>query len=649
MNAPRVRPCGRRDTATRLAALPLAALLLLAAPVAHAAGVTLPLELDFSFLRDTLVRQLYTAPGPSAPVLDDGHDCARLALFDPRFDDAAGRLRLRTLARARLGTWLAQRCTLPIDWDGEIEVLLEPLVEPGSGSLRFRVIDSRVRRPDGGSAAISGVLWSWIKGSVHPLLGSFHVDLARPLADLRTFLPLVIPESDSSRTQRLVDSVALAGARVTVAGVVADLRFEAPERTQETERARAAEAPLGDEEIARFSERLQHWDAFLTFVLLHAARDTTATGVRRELLAVLLDAREELVDALAEPAMAGPDPVRTLFLSTWTRLAPVLRRIDTGLSVDASLHYLAFIAAADALAALDRLGPAAGLEISTSGLRRMARMIAPSEAVDPLAFDDAVDPALREIFEFGEPIELPPPDEGASAAAPHFARSRRHSQGRWPRGIGDSMPLARASWTLAQRTVTSGERSRFRTWVPTAADLGEYLPLVRAVLDEAAEKAAAKTKLEARFDPVYGWLVLAAAWKESCWRQLVLRDGRPVALRSSAGAVGILQVSPRVWRGFYDSRALEADLPYNARAGAEILAHYLTDYAIPADEHGRAGTLDALARATYAAYNGGPAALRRWRNSGARPDLRKIDEAFWNEYQSVKQTGDPNLASCWGA
>ncbi len=643
MNAPAER---RRR---RGALLWLAAVLLLAAPAARAARVTLPLELDFAFLRDTLVRQIYTAPGPSALVLDDGHDCARLVISDPRLDDAAGRIRLRTVAHARLGTWLMERCTLPTDWDGEIEALLEPRIDPASASLRFRVVDSRVRRPDGGPAAISGVVWDWIKGSVHPRLSAFHVDLGQPLADLRGLLPLVLPGEDASRAQRVVDSVALADARVTAAGVVAELRFDAPEGRPRAETERAPEAPLTDDEIARASESLQRWDAFLTFVVKHAGRDAPATDVRRELLAILLDAREELVDALAEPAAAGPDPVRALFVSTWTRLAPVLRRLDARLPGEASLRYLSFVAAADALAALDRLGPAAGMEISADGLRRMARMLAPSDPADPLASDDAVDPGLRETFDFGDPIELPPPEEGAAAARPGFAvrgggatRALRSERGAVP-------TLARASWTLAQRTLAPAERARFRDWVPTAAELPEYLPLVRAVLDEAAEKVAAKTRLEARFDPVYGWLVLAAAWKESCWRQLVLRGGRPAALRSSAGAVGILQVSPRVWRGFYDVRALESDLPYNARAGAEILAHYLVDFAIPAGEHERAGSLDALARATYAAYNGGPGALRRWRTPTTRADLRRIDEAFWSEYQAVKQDGEPRLESCWGA
>jgi hypothetical protein len=604
-------------------ALVLASTLALAPP-ALAAKVTLPIELDFAFLRDTLVRQVYIDPGPSAQLLDDGHDCVRLTLKDPRLDARDGRLRIRTAASGRLGTMVLERCTLAVDWSGELEVLLEPHVTPGSSAVSFTVADSNVLRPDGSRARIAGALWGWIKGSVHPRLAAYRVDLDRPLADLRTFLPLVLSEGDAARTQQVLDSVALAGARIMPAGLATDLRFEVPEVAAPPERATAPEAPLGDEEIAAFEERLHRWDGFLTFVVKQVGRDTAAKETRQELLAILLDARTELVDALGE-ADASSDPVRPLFLATWARLVPVLRRLGSTLPGEESLRYLSFVTAADALAALDRIGPSAGIEISAQGLRRLARILAPGSFGDPLQASDALDPELRELFGFGEPIEPPPPDDAGAALRP------------------------RLEFSLVQRVPTQAERLRLRSWVPTAADLDAYLALVHAVLDEAADRASARTPLEPRFAPIYGWLVLAAAWKESCWRQFVLRDGKPVAIRSGVGAVGILQVSVRVWRGFYDAAALERDLPYNARAGAEILIHYLANDAIPANEHGIAGNLDALARATYAAYNGGPRALRRWRNADTRPALRKIDDAFWREYQAVKANGEPDRASCYGA
>jgi hypothetical protein len=609
----------------RAAALALMVWAALLPAAAQAATVRVPLQLDLPLLREALVQQVYTDPGPTARVLDDGHDCGRLELTEPRLDAQGDKLRLRTVAVARLGSFVLERCTLPLDWSGEIEILLEPHVAPGAASVSFRVVDSNVRRADGSRARITGALWSWIKDAVHPRLASFHVNLERPLSDLRAFLPLVLPDDDSLRTQHLVDSVALANARVAAQGVVVELRFEAPESPLPRE-IESAPSPPSEEEIARFDDALRRWDAFLTFVLRHAGRDTKEQQARRELLAILLDAREELVSALAEPGSSREtDPVRALFLSTWARLAPALRRLGDELPGEASLRYLSFILGADALQALDQVGPSVGLDISANGLRRLARMLAPAESADPLRYDEAVDPELRELFGFGEPIE-PPPAEGDDAAR-----------------------TLRIEWTLVQRTATENERARLRSWVPSAEELDEYLDLVQAILEEAGAQALARTPLEARFEPIYGWMLPATAWKESCWRQLVLRDGKPVPIRSPVGAVGIMQVNVRVWRGFYDPRALARDMAYNARAGAEILLHYLVDYVIPADEHEIGGSLDALARATYSAYNGGPRALRRWRNPNAPAALRAIDEAFWRDYQSVKRDGVPDRTTCFAS
>ena len=88
-------------------------------------------------------------------------------------------------------------------------------------------------------------------------------------------------------------------------------------------------------------------------------------------------------------------------------------------------------------------------------------------------------------------------------------------------------------------------------------------------------------------------------------------------MQSSAGAVGIMQINPRVWRGFYDTNVLRTDTAYNARAGAEILRHYLVDYALRKKEHELGGSVDALARATYSAYNGGPGQIGRYRSEKA--------------------------------
>jgi len=109
-----------------------------------------------------------------------------------------------------------------------------------------------------------------------------------------------------------------------------------------------------------------------------------------------------------------------------------------------------------------------------------------------------------------------------------------------------------------------------------------------------------------------------------------------------------MQVNARVWRGFYDQQALRNSMNYNARAGSEILHHYLVDYAIAKGELAVRNNPDDLARATYAAYNGGPGKLRRYRRQGSGKGGHHIDEAFWKKFQQVKAGNDYAVASCFG-
>jgi soluble lytic murein transglycosylase-like protein len=145
-------------------------------------------------------------------------------------------------------------------------------------------------------------------------------------------------------------------------------------------------------------------------------------------------------------------------------------------------------------------------------------------------------------------------------------------------------------------------------------------------------------------------LVLATAWQESCWRQFVEQGGKYVPINSGTGSVGIMQVNQHVWRGFYDVSGLHWDIGYNARAGAEILHHYLVDYAIVRDEHIKTGDIQNLARATYAMYNGGPQEMVRYRSADTPASLRAIDEAFWDKYQTImtKERNGLAVAECYG-
>jgi soluble lytic murein transglycosylase-like protein len=127
----------------------------------------------------------------------------------------------------------------------------------------------------------------------------------------------------------------------------------------------------------------------------------------------------------------------------------------------------------------------------------------------------------------------------------------------------------------------------------------------------------------------------------------VRRRGEIAPLRSHRGALGVMQVNPHVWRGFYSVDGLSWSIAYNARAGSEVLLHYLRDYALARGED-QLGGADALARATYAAYHGGPSHLRRYRQPKRwRRALVAVDEAFHAKYRALADGRDLAVRECF--
>jgi hypothetical protein len=555
-------------------------------------------------------------------VWGDDSGCNYLVVSNPRISTSEGTVDVLMDAKARVGQGIGDHCIVVLDWAGTIETSQSVELEPGGNALRFRVVDSRVQGDSSHRALHLGVVWDWIKSYVHPRLAAVRIDLGPPLNDLRGVLRLVLPGHDASLDE------ALASLTVRSVDVASDgLRVALTMRVPQALCRRVPPAPaLTPAELDRFKATWQGWDGFVTFVVKRLAGASGDREIRRQLLDVLIEARYDILDILSREAPAqGPDPVRTLFMKTWSRLAPVLHRLKPEVAGEQGLRLLSFITAADALEALDALGPQFNLDISLDGLRRMARILAPETEQDPLIYDEQVDPELRKLFDFGPPLPLapdtPPPSQG------------------WWRGL---VPAAHADVSVDDALV-----KKLNHWVPLRDELDAYLKSVHRLLDDTGRKVAAGSSLDPALHEMFRDLVLATAWQETCWRQFRRVDGKIEAMRSAAGAVGMMQVVPGVWRGFYDPNGLSRNIGYNAAAGAEILMHYLVDYAIPAGEDRKSDGPENLARATYAAYNGGPGQLRRYRESGTSPALRRIDGAFLDKFQKVRQGDELAVRSCF--
>lgn len=598
----------------------LAALALAAGAHAGASAAELRLDLPFNYglVRAALVEQIFIGPDTTARVLEGKNACNVLTLAEPSVEGGAGRIVVRTRLVSRGGTPLTQGRCLPLfEWTGILEATEEPVVAADGRTVGFRVTDSKILNAEGEKSAVPGVLWRWIRENVHPRLETLKVDLSPPLDAATTLLRE--SGADAAQLAAVLASVRVASAVASVEALDVGVTLEAPSPPADWT-APDEEPAFTVEELAAWREAWQAWDGFATW-LIKQLTDQRTPALREALAGILLDARYDLVTALESDT--GRDPVRDLFRQSWQRLRPVARELGRDLPAADALRLLSFVSAADALETLDAAAPQIGLRIDRATLRRLARTLLPEVTEDAYAWSTDVDPDLRELLGFERE---PEPLAVAQATLLDWLLPRAYAMVKVDAALGQKL----------------------QGWVPRADDLDAYLAQVDKLLDAIADAELARGRIGKPFVDTYRALLPATAYMETCWRQFEIKHGRIDTVQSPVGSVGIMQVNKHVWRGIYDLNALLSDVGYNARAGNEILVHYLVDYAIKRGEHQKTGNPDDLARATYAVYNGGPGHLARYRKADTKPALRRIDEAFFDKYQAVKRDGKEAVKACYG-
>jgi hypothetical protein len=604
---------------------PLRALLflfgVLSAADCLAERVSVPLDMEPEFIESLLREAVFTSPGRSVRMNDDGSGCQFLELREPRIATGGGRVRLRTAVSARAGRAVGDRCILLLDWAGEMEFTQRPVVGGDGRSVLLKTESWRVLAPDGETATVSTTVGRWLEQFMPLDLRETRVGFEEPLAELRALLALSLTSDSAASVDAALDSLAIDDVVVHDDRVTVTLGMEAPPgRPPDT----GAEPELSEAELALLEERLGAVDDFATYLVKHLAPADDPAEYQAALFEALVEIRLDLIASLGDPGAGGDDAARALFVKTWNRLTPILHEMAAQQpDHDSALRYLTFIGAGDMLRALDALGPAIGVEISRDGLRRLVRMLAPEEADDPLRHSEDVDPELRRSLGFGEPVPLT--DVGDDTAWLDWLVSPAAARGR----LDPAMV------------------KKLNNWVPKTEDMDTYLPMVADVLNDAVRVQLGKDRLDPRFHEVFRQLVLTAAWQESCWRQFAVKDDKRVPLKSGSGDIGLMQINERVWRGLYDLQGLRWDMVYNARAGADILENYMIKYSIHHREHKNSGGVDNLARSAYAAYNGGPRAYDRYRRRDASGHGKKVDTLFYEKFRAVKSGRELTVRACF--
>ncbi|MGA9534352.1 MAG: SPOR domain-containing protein [Desulfobacterales bacterium] len=599
---------------TRTINAALLAILILMPLPAFSETAAIPIFLTYPQLRFLAVREMFKGPDNTARYGLDDTGCAFVTYSEPHLSAEGQLLRVEVATLATIGVNTTDGCATIGNWTGRTVVKGKPVLVDGQPlSAEFKVQTAELYNQQGHRLSGTPVLQA-SEERLHQALSKLRIDLNPEVDRLKEWLPSVLPRYSADRLSVMLDSLRIGRISVRPDGLDVRLTIDVDKNPEA-----GPEPVLNALEMEQLEQTVRTWDAFLTFVVKQAAIATHSDALRSALLEILLDARYEMKAVLVADADSGSDPVKKLFVRSWERLEPVMREISVEAPEQNPIPFLSFMTAADALMALDRLGPAAGLDISADGLRRLARLLNDNPNLDPLQFLDETDPELQHLFDLGIPEEITP---------------QKKSQG--------------FNLQLIPSAFAATSRDRLNRWVPTADELVPYMREIRLLLLEEADVRIRASTITGEHARIFRKLMLAAAWQESCWRQYVVQKNKIVPLVSGSGDIGLLQINETVWRGFYSRNKLRWDINYNARAGGEILFKFMVNYALKQQEHKKAGGLSNLARASYSAYNGGPSQVNRYRSRGVPAEQKKIDAAFWAKYQQVNRGDELAVVECLG-
>ncbi|MEQ1544860.1 hypothetical protein [Methyloglobulus sp.] len=331
---------------------------------------SLPIQLDYGLIKKAVVSQLFTGQGGAAEVWNDKHNCSFLKLYNPRISGEGGQIKLMNDVQAQLGKSFAGQCIPFLAWNGALETYQKPTISADQSVLSIPVTKANAYDKEGRQLAIAQ-LQDLILKVAAPKLAEVKLDLNKSRGDMERTLTGFLPKENAGEIKKILSSLKFSGAEANDAGVNIKLAFDAPLKKVTPK----PEAPFTEAEQKQWQANWQEWDGFLSKAINQAASETQSPELRDTLTEILLESRSAFQAGLKAQSPESGDPVRVFFTQTWQKLAPQLRTLAKQLPEVEGLRYLTFIAATDVMYELENVGAPFGLEISSDGLRRLARMV----------------------------------------------------------------------------------------------------------------------------------------------------------------------------------------------------------------------------------------------------------------------------------
>ncbi len=346
-------------------------LLMLFAECGVAGQYTLPVQLDYSLIKRALKTQLYKGEGNTAELWNDKQGCSFLKLSGPEVSGQQGQIKLINNLQARFGTGLGKgQCVTLFEWGGVLETLQQPTINSAQTVLSLPL--TKVTATDREGRSVSNKqIQELINRFVGPKLSAVKIDLNESRADIEKTVTEFLPRENAAEVKAMLNTLKFSSADASDNGVAIKLAFDAPVKAA----AKKPEAPLTEAEQKQWQASWQEWDRFLSKAIQQASDDAKSPQLRDALTEILLESRSAFQAGLKDHDAGGDDPVRVFFTQTWQRLAPELKTLAKELPEIQGLRYMTFITATDVLYELENLGAPLGLDISSDGLRRLARIL----------------------------------------------------------------------------------------------------------------------------------------------------------------------------------------------------------------------------------------------------------------------------------